>query len=178
MSYSLSSTISVLALIAALAVVDYSVACAPTKTNTTAGRRKRSIEDDVHVIVASSEPFDLSKAGDNMVTVEMKLRKFAEIEGISFKQLEELPRTSENVGGKFGVHFTVEAAFEKCSRVLQFIQAACNEITEVVSGTVKCGSFDAVTVIKKVIKVEKNAERTDKAEEAKNAAEGNGSDVR
>lgn len=32
------------------------------------------IEDDVHVIVASSEPFDLSKAGDNMVTVEMKVR--------------------------------------------------------------------------------------------------------
>lgn len=30
-----------------------------------------------------------------------------------------------------GVHFTVEGAFERCSRVLQFIQAACNEINEV-----------------------------------------------
>ncbi|GMT05390.1 hypothetical protein PENTCL1PPCAC_27564, partial [Pristionchus entomophagus] len=147
-SFALSSSFFILALIAAFAFVDHSDACAPTGMNMS-GRRKRSVEDDVHVIVASSEPFDLSKAEENMVNVEKKLNEFADVEGISFKQLQELPRTPENVGGKFGVHFTVEGAFEKCARVLQFIQAAANEVTEVVSGTVKCGAFDAVHVTKK-----------------------------
>ncbi|GMR30078.1 hypothetical protein PMAYCL1PPCAC_00273, partial [Pristionchus mayeri] len=150
----LSSGFCLLALLAALAFVDHSDACAPTMGMmgggmNMSGRRKRSVEDDVHVIVTSSEPFDLSKAADNMVTVEKKLKEFADTEGISFKRLQELPRTAENVGGKFGVHFTVEGAIERCARVLQFIKAACNEVKEVVSGTVKCGAFEAVQVTKK-----------------------------
>ncbi|GMS78868.1 hypothetical protein PENTCL1PPCAC_1043, partial [Pristionchus entomophagus] len=154
-SLTVSSSFFVLALIAAWALVDHADACAPTSggmmatTAATGGRRKRSVEEDVHVIVTSSEPFDLSKAAEDMITVEKKLKKFAEVEGISFKQLQELPRTAENVDGMFGVHFTVEGAFEKCARVLQFIQAAANEVTEVVSGTVKCGAFEAVHVSKK-----------------------------
>lgn len=51
-------------------------ACAPTMgmMGNMSGRRKRSVEDDVHVIVTSSEPFDLAKAEENMVTVEKKVR--------------------------------------------------------------------------------------------------------
>ncbi|GMT31852.1 hypothetical protein PFISCL1PPCAC_23149, partial [Pristionchus fissidentatus] len=129
-----TTSVALLVLIAAFVVVDYSDACAPTGGNMTMGRRKRSAEEqeeDVHVVVTSSEPFDLAKAEHNMGTVETKLKEFAVTEGISFKQLQELPRTAENVGGKFGVHFTVEGAFEKCARILQFIQAAANEIDEV-----------------------------------------------
>ncbi|KAF8381616.1 hypothetical protein PRIPAC_70758 [Pristionchus pacificus] len=179
-TFALSSTLFVLALIAAFAFVDQSDACAPTMgmMGNMSGRRKRSVDDDVHVIVTSSEPFDLSKAEENMVTVEKKLKEFADIEGIAFKQLQELPRTAENVGGKFGVHFTVEGAFERCARVLQFIQAACNEIKEVVSGTVKCGAFEPVHVTKKESKDEKKkAEALPEAEkpqvEVKSAVEEN-----
>ncbi|GMS85447.1 hypothetical protein PENTCL1PPCAC_7622, partial [Pristionchus entomophagus] len=141
--------VALLALIAALAFVDYSDACAPGGNSSASGRRKRSSEEDVNVVVMSNEEFALATNEKNMQKVEQKLKEFADTQGISFRSLQNVGKSVENVGGKFGVHFEVFGAFEKCARVLQFIQAAVNEVQELVSGTVKCGTFDAVHVTKK-----------------------------
>ncbi|GMT05389.1 hypothetical protein PENTCL1PPCAC_27563, partial [Pristionchus entomophagus] len=134
-------------LLAALAFVDHSDACA--LTNTTTGRRKRSAEEDVHVVVMSKEEFALSTNQENMEKVEQKPKEFADKEGISFRSLQNMEKSAQNMEKSASVHFEVGGAFERCARVLQFIQAAVNELDELVSGTVKCGTFDAVHVTKK-----------------------------
>ncbi|GMT31851.1 hypothetical protein PFISCL1PPCAC_23148, partial [Pristionchus fissidentatus] len=128
-----------------------SQACAPAGGGggNSTGRKKRSVEEDVHVVVLSHERFNLGSNEENMKRVEQHLKEFADKEGIAFKQLQTMDRLAENVGGKFGVHFEVGGAFDRCARVLQFIQAAVNELEELVSGTVKCGAFDAVYITKK-----------------------------
>ncbi|KAF8386315.1 scvp-1, partial [Pristionchus pacificus] len=151
MSFTVKFTagVALLTLLAALAFVDYAEACAPTSGNSTSGRKKRSAEEDVHVVVMSNENFELATNAANMEKVDQKLKEFADREGISFRALQNVGKTVENVGGKFGVHFEVGGAFDRCARVLQFIQAAVNSLPEIVSGTVKCGAFDAVHVTKK-----------------------------
>ncbi|KAF8381264.1 hypothetical protein PRIPAC_70406 [Pristionchus pacificus] len=151
MSFSLKFTtgVALVALLASLSLVDYAEACAPTSGNSTSGRKKRSVEEDVSVVVMSNEDFALETNAANMVKVEQKLKEFADREGISFRALQHMSKSAENVGGKFGVHFEIAGAFDRCARVLQFIQAAVNSLPEISSGTVKCGAFDAVYVTKK-----------------------------
>ncbi|GMS85449.1 hypothetical protein PENTCL1PPCAC_7624, partial [Pristionchus entomophagus] len=79
--------VALLALIAALAFVDYSDACATGGNSSASGRRKRSSEEDVNVVVMSNEEFALATNEKNMQKVEQKLKEFADTQGISFRSL-------------------------------------------------------------------------------------------
>ncbi|GMR30079.1 hypothetical protein PMAYCL1PPCAC_00274, partial [Pristionchus mayeri] len=99
-----TASLVLLALFAAVALVDHSDACAPAAggggaaTTAAPKRRKRSAEEDVEVVVVSTEAFDLARNEVNMKKVEQKLKQFASKEGLSYAQLQHVASASENVG--------------------------------------------------------------------------------
>ncbi|KAF8383350.1 hypothetical protein PRIPAC_72492 [Pristionchus pacificus] len=145
------NSFNVAVLVSLVALVGTSEACATAPpTSSTEG---------IEVVVVSEHEWDMVMNTAHTDTVVAEIKRLASLRQVVFFTATQVTKMPEMVGTKLGVHFEILGAFDKCLRVLEFFQhvvkthattapaAPATAMDKITSATVKCGTFDTITVL-------------------------------
>uniref|UniRef100_A0A914Z808 Uncharacterized protein n=1 Tax=Panagrolaimus superbus TaxID=310955 RepID=A0A914Z808_9BILA len=133
-------------ILVAFVVIDFSQACAPPPSsgNSTAGRKRRDVENDggLSVAVTTLYDFDENENSANIASLGQQLKQLAKSQQLDLTQFGSIKKAVENDSGHLLVRYSAERG--NCEAVKTFVSQAVHLSPVVSSASVDCDGENTV----------------------------------